>query len=79
MDLVVEVLVVMLVVVVLVTLPMLMEIVFVVFVIFGFRKNIARGLDDWRLLLSLNPQGFLGEAPRNSTTENRNGCYCCYR
>ena len=46
--------------------------------IFGFRKNV-RGSDDWSMLLPLNPQGFLREAPRKLTTVTKKCCYCCYR
>ena len=70
------VLVLILVLVLVVTLPLS---ALMVLVIFGFRKKNERGSDDWSMLLPLNPQGFLREAPGKFTTVNKNCCYCCYR
>ena len=52
--------VVMLVVVVVVMMPIPLV---MVLVIFEFRKNIRRGPDDCYMLLPLNPQGLICEAP----------------
>ena len=35
-------------------------------------KKTGRGSDDWRMLLPLDPQGFIREAPRKLTTVNKN-------
>jgi len=48
------------------------------FVIFGLRKK-HKGLDDFFMLLPLNPHGLLRESPRKLTTADLNGCYRCYR